>query len=138
MTPTPRSFRGHFAGADPRSGTGGSNVPGDRRDDPRIELNRPCKVYDVRGQRYLAGMTWNVSRGGMCLEVDRPLELSPGDSIYVGIAARRREAVLCQHDMIEARVVRSTLTVDDRTTIAVTLAKPALADLPIAAEPIAA
>ena len=96
----------------------------ERREHPRVELTRPCKIYDPRSRRYVAGTTWNVSRQGVLVELKRPLPLVPGDRLFVGLAMRRREAVLCRSEMIPGAVVRSVLTADDHTVVALQLAEP--------------
>jgi hypothetical protein len=96
----------------------------ERRQQARIEFIRPCKVYDPRSRRYVAGSTWNVSSTGMLVELARPLPLAADDQLFVGVATRRRDAVLCRNEMIPARVARSVLTADDHTVVALELAYP--------------
>lgn len=98
----------------------------ERRRQPRIEFVRPCKVYDARSRRYIAGRTWNVSHEGVLVELHGPVPLVPGDELHVGVAARRREAVLCRREMLAGRVVRAAMTADDRTVVALRLRQPLL------------
>ena len=99
-------------------------IEGDRRRHPRIELQRPCKVFDPRSGKYHAGQTRDLSNGGLLLEIPRLLELKPGDRVHVGVAMTRRHALLQAKEMIEAIVVRTLATADDRTHLAVTFDRP--------------
>ncbi|MHC5001538.1 MAG: PilZ domain-containing protein [Planctomycetota bacterium] len=108
----------------------------ERRQQPRIEYVRPCKVYDPRSRRYVAGSTWNVSRGGILVELKRPLPLVPGDRLFVGLATRRRDAVICRSEMLPGSVVRSAMTPNDHTVVALALGEPL--ELVAPAEPRAA
>lgn len=91
----------------------------DRRADPRIQIARPCKVFVPKIDRYLAGTTWNLSASGALLEINRSEHLRPGDHLYVGIALKRRQAILRASEMFSAQVVRSFQTTRDRTALAV-------------------
>ena len=66
----------------------------ERRDTPRFSLHTPCKVFDPRAARYHAGSTCDISRGGVQIQLDRAASLSPGDTVFVGIAQTRRHALL--------------------------------------------
>ena len=94
-------------------------VQSERRADPRVQIARPCKIYVPKIGRYLSGTTWDLSAGGALLEVHRPDVLLPGDHLYVGIALKRRQAILRAGDMFSAHVVRSSQTARDRTALAV-------------------
>jgi hypothetical protein len=78
----------------------------DRRQSPRIALRRPCKVFNPRSGRYASGSTCDVSTGGMLLRLDQPVHIEVGDRLYVGVAQKRRQALLRSSEMIEAEVVR--------------------------------
>jgi hypothetical protein len=99
-------------------------IEGDRRRYPRIELQRPCKVFDPSTGKYHAGQTRDLSNGGILLEIPRLLELKPGDRVHVGVAMTRRHAILQAKEMIEAIVVRSLATQDDCTHLAVKFDHP--------------
>jgi hypothetical protein len=79
----------------------------DRRSSPRIALSRPCKVFEPRSQKYVAGRTCNLSEGGMLIRLDRRLNVEPGDHVYLGVAQKRRQQLIRSADMIEATVVRA-------------------------------
>jgi hypothetical protein len=83
------------------------DIDHDRRTDPRISLTRPCKVFEARSRKYVAGMTCNVSTDGMLVRLSRPLGAEPGDLVYVAVARRRQCGLMRSADMLEARVVRS-------------------------------
>lgn len=53
------------------------------------------------------------------LQLDSPLPLQPGDHLYVGIALKRRQAVLPVGEMLEAGVVRVARTARDGLALAV-------------------
>jgi hypothetical protein len=102
-------------------------IEGDRRRHQRIEMQRPCKIYDPRSGKYHAGQTRDLSHGGMLLEIPRLLELKPGDRVHVGVAMTRRHAILQSKEMVETIVVRTLVTADDRTHLAVTFDNPSMA-----------
>jgi hypothetical protein len=79
----------------------------DRRRSPRLALSRPCKVFEPRSQKYVAGRTCNVSDGGMLVRLDRRLNVEPGDHVYLGVAEKRRQPLLRSSEMVEATVVRA-------------------------------
>lgn len=94
-------------------------IDGDRRTHPRLQIERPCKLFDPTSGKYYAGQTRDLSENGLLIDVPRLLELKPGDSVHVGVAMKRRQGLLLAKEMIEAIVVRSMATVDDHTTLAV-------------------
>ena len=91
----------------------------DRRSHKRTNLARPCKLFDPRSGKYMAGTVWNLSDGGAFLEVSRPIGAEQGDSFYVGIAVKRRQGILHRDEMFRARVVRSQQSSDGRVTMGV-------------------
>ncbi|MEE8508067.1 MAG: PilZ domain-containing protein [Myxococcota bacterium] len=91
----------------------------ERRVHARVSLTRPCKLYDPRLRKYVAGLTWNLSSSGAFLEVDRPLALSPGDHLFLGIAMKRRQGVLASTDMLEVEILRSMQATGNRTAMAI-------------------
>ena len=96
-----------------------SDIEGDRRVHPRIEFERPCKIFSPQLQRYFLGTTRDLSAGGMLIHVGHLVDIRPGDVLHVGVAAKRRDELLRANEMLEATVVRSMSTVDDHTTFAV-------------------
>jgi hypothetical protein len=93
--------------------------PGERRADERIGIRRPCKVYDARYRKYWPAETLDLSPRGAMLRIDRPLDMGPGDHLYVGIAATRRQPVVRSREMLEAVVRHVMVTPDDRTIVGV-------------------
>ena len=91
----------------------------DRRECPRISWTRPCKAFEPRSRKYIAGTTCNVSPGGMLLRLQRPVPLEIDDVIYIAVAAKRRQGLLASGDMVEARVVRSLPMSSGETAVAV-------------------
>lgn len=96
----------------------------ERREHERIDMSCPCKVYDPRSRRYLAGLTWNLSPAGAMFEVARPLDLAPGDPLYIGIALKRRQTVLPAREMLPCRVTRALRTTTEYTAVAVAFDRP--------------
>ena len=94
-------------------------IEGDRREHPRVCVQRPCKMFDPRTRRYLPGVTRNVSSGGLAIDVPRLTSLKPGDTLHVGVAAKRRDQLLSGAQMLRATVIRASATVDDHTDLAV-------------------
>ncbi|MHC4083179.1 MAG: PilZ domain-containing protein [Planctomycetota bacterium] len=93
-------------------------VDGERRAHARVNLARPCKLYLPNVGKYVAGSTWNLSAGGVLLQLDLPAGIALGDRLYVGIALKRRQAVLAASEMIEAEVIRVDRATDDRVDVA--------------------
>ena len=91
----------------------------ERRATERLNLARPCKMYVPRIGRYLAGSTWNVSSGGVLLQLDRPAPIEPGDRLFVGVALKRRQPIFCSSEMLEAGVTRVLPTDNDSIAVAV-------------------
>ncbi len=91
----------------------------ERRANERLFLARPCKLYVPRIGRYVPGSTWNISSGGAMLQLDRSIPFEPGDQLFVGIALKRRQAVLPVGEMLQAGVVRVARTARDGTALAV-------------------
>jgi len=54
-------------------------IEGDRRQEARIRMERPCKVFEPRGQRYLLGTTRDVTTRSLliCSDASHPLGVSP-------------------------------------------------------------
>ncbi len=101
-----------------------SPVQGERRVEQRLQMARPCKIFEPRDQIYLVGSTVNLSPQGLLLEINRPLELNRGDRLHLAVALTRRQGFFCQHEMVEATVLRSAVTVDDRTVVGLRLSEP--------------
>ena len=99
-------------------------IEGDRRSHSRQILQRPCKVFDPRGRRYLTGQTRDISCGGAMVDLPRVIELKPGDKVYLGIALKRRDQFLRAEEMLEGTVIRALATVDDHTALALQFAAP--------------
>lgn len=104
------------------------DIHDERRRGDRIAMRRPCKIYDPRTRKYVAGSTCNVAPGGMLLLVDRTLELHPGDRVYIGVAPRRH-ALLRSEELVEAEVVRVPPRSAGETMFAVSVESPATAAL---------
>lgn len=82
--------------------------PAQRRQHARHTLNRPVKLRcDGSAGRYLAGHTHDISAGGASLRVEGSARLAAGERVRLGIADHRAQAVLSEHAMVGATVVRS-------------------------------
>ena len=91
----------------------------ERRFGARVNLSRKCKVFDPRSRRYIAGTTCDVGPGGMKLRLDRGSPFDRGDTVYIGIAPKRRVALIAADDLIEAKVVRSLRLTTGELAVAV-------------------
>ena len=91
----------------------------ERRATERLNLARPCKTYVPRIGKYVAGSTWNVSSGGALIQLDRPALIEPGDRIFLGVALKRRQPIVCSTDMMESAVTRVLPTANDSISVAV-------------------
>ena len=90
----------------------------DRRTHERMNLARPCKVFDPKSGKYVLGTVWNLSDGGALVEMTRPIIAEPGEPLFLGIALKRRQGFIQGDQMLPASVVRSFNTDNGRTTIA--------------------
>jgi hypothetical protein len=99
-------------------------VDGDRRRHVRVTVNQPCKVHDPRSGKYVGGQTQDMSGGGLLVELPRLVSLKPGDEVHVGVALKRRQALLRCNEMIKAYVTRAMHTVDDRTLLGLRFEQP--------------
>ncbi len=95
----------------------------DRRGHKRVEMARACKLFVAKTGKYLSGITWNLSAAGALLEVKWPADLQPGDRLFLGIALKRRQAVVLANEMLDARIVRSLWITDDREVLGVQFVK---------------
>ncbi len=93
-------------------------MPRERRAHPRAEVARPCKVYDARAGRYLAGSSLNLSEGGALLDVERGGGLERGDRVGVGFGGPGHGVLSCRH-MLGATVLRVGITAAGRRRVAV-------------------
>lgn len=93
----------------------------ERRRYRRLELHKPCKVFDPRSRKYTVGTTRDVSSHGMLLDLEQPLGLHPGDPVNVGVAVDDRHVILEAKEMAEGRVVRSVHD-DGHTVLAIKFA----------------
>jgi c-di-GMP-binding flagellar brake protein YcgR len=96
----------------------------ERREHERVDLDRPCKVFDQRSGKYIAGHTVNFSDGGALIELARPMSLNCGDQLFLGVALTRRQTLLPANDMLLCEVVRALATTDQSTAVALRFADP--------------
>ena len=100
------------------------SIDHDRRDGDRIVLSRPCKIYNPKSHKYIAGTTCDVSFGGLLIRLDRSAQVETGDCLYVGIAQKRRQTLLRSSDMIRTRVVRSLSSTTGQTMLGLQFTDP--------------
>jgi hypothetical protein len=93
-------------------------VDQERRTHERVNVERLCKLYLPRAGKYVSGLTWDLSSGGVLLHLDIATRVSAGDRLYVGIAFKRWQAVLAADEMIEAEVVRVDQAAGERIAVA--------------------
>jgi hypothetical protein len=93
----------------------------DRRAHARVSLERPCKLYDGRTGRYVAGLTLDVSGGGVQVRTAQAVNLSRGDEVFIGIAQTRRQAILQTNEMMRGRVARCILGPDGGAALGIEL-----------------
>jgi hypothetical protein len=94
-------------------------IEGDRREHSRVPCERPCKIYDPLCEKYLLGATCDLSEGGLLIDLPRLSDIKPGDTLFVGVAMKRRQVLLHAGKMLKALVVRTMATADDHTRLAV-------------------
>lgn len=103
----------------------------ERRESHRLEIARPCKVYVPRMEKYLHGTTWNISTGGVLVQLSRPITLERGERVLIGIATKRRDSILKADEMVDAEVLRSLKTPSDSTAVAMQFAFPIDVPMPV-------
>jgi c-di-GMP-binding flagellar brake protein YcgR len=96
----------------------------ERRTADRLEVVRPCKIYVPRMEKYFHGTTWNISDGGVLLQLSRVIALEQSERVLVGIATKRRDVILKADEMLEAHVLRALKTPSDSTALALQFAAP--------------
>lgn len=89
----------------------------DRRRESRIPHEQPCKIFQPRQRRFVAGTTCNLSGGGAMIRLNQQLPLLPGERVRVGLGLRRTDGFLKVEEMVEAEVLRA-VSFDGCTTIA--------------------
>lgn len=75
-------------------------------------------------EKYFHGTTWNLSIGGAMIQLSRPIALERGEQVLIGVATKRRDAILKAEEMMEAVVLRSLKTPSDSTAVALQFAEP--------------
>ena len=105
----------------------------EKRMAPRQDVVRPCKIFDPRRGRYVSGVTCNLSTDGALLLLDELVPLERGDRLYVGIAMKRRQALLLSNEMIESDVMRASTLDAAVTSVAVRFVVPCELDMSPAA-----
>lgn len=90
----------------------------DRRAHPRLQTQRPVKVYHPLSRGYSLGETIDLSSGGAMLMVNTGRRLLPGDEIDVAIVWDRR-AVIPRTELVPVTVVRVAARSDERQAVAV-------------------
>jgi c-di-GMP-binding flagellar brake protein YcgR len=103
----------------------------ERRGNDRLEIVRPCKVYVPRMEKYFHGTTWNISEGGVLVQLSRPITLEQGQRVHIGIAAKRRDGLLKAGEMIQTEVLRSLKTPSDATVVALRFTQDVNVQLPL-------
>jgi c-di-GMP-binding flagellar brake protein YcgR len=94
----------------------------DRREFPRITIQRPCKLFDPRSGKYYAALSVDLSAGGVLIRLERPMHVDPGSSMFLGMAQKRRQALLRSEEMVEVKVVRTIRLTDGSCTLALRFA----------------
>jgi len=101
----------------PHSHTSPKN-PQDRRRHVRHRVESPCKIVEAKTGRTLAGVTRDVSLGGLLVALRTPTDLVPGDRIRIGVAWRG-QAVLDVAALSDAEVVRTLPSYNGQQTVAI-------------------
>ena len=89
----------------------------ERRAHPRVELRRPCKIYDPRSRKYVPAVTRNVSKSGAMIDTPRLMDVPEDTTLQVAIARDPGQSLLLTEQMVDAVVVRSSHSVGGRTTL---------------------
>lgn len=98
------------------------NTQIERRRSYRQPIVRAAKVYDPKGDRYLAGLTLNISSGGALLTVRGGADLPQGAAVEVAVAASDDQPLIRRSQMIRASVARSEGRYAGSTVIALAYA----------------
>ena len=89
----------------------------ERRIHPRIDMRRPCKIYDPRSRKFLPAVTRNVSKSGAMIDTPRLLEMPEDTTIRVAIARDPGQLLMFNDDMVDAVVIRSQHSAGGRTSL---------------------
>lgn len=111
--------------------------PQDRRDGPRVNVQRGAKMLvQGRGGRFLPARTVNVSARGVLLEVNAARALEVGEDAQVGIEWHN-PALLRASGMIPGCIMRAERTAAGAQRVAIrlerSLAEPQAAGAPLRA-----
>lgn len=93
--------------ADKFRGTEMQTMTQNQRQHERLATERPVKLRCGDSGRYIAGMTVNVSDGGVLLRMMRPASLRAGHPVQVILGGDRHHALLPAAQMVDACVVRA-------------------------------
>ncbi len=96
----------------------------DRRGEERVSLVRPCKVFNQKSGKYTAGTTCDVAAGGLLVRLGSQLNAEVGDRLFVGVAQKRKQALLRSREMIESEVVRRLPSEGGETLLALRYCRP--------------
>ena len=76
----------------------------DRRAHPRATVTFPCKLYQPRAGKFIAGATLNLSGFGALVDISRTAFFEAGERLRVGISGDAAEVVLPAAELREAHV----------------------------------
>lgn len=94
----------------------------ERRETPRLVIDRPAKVYCPLTRRYHAARTLDVSRTGAMISITTPRTLRAGDELDLAIAWNDR-AVIPQSSMVRVRITRIAACIGDHQAVGVQFAE---------------
>ena len=94
----------------------------ERRQYPRVRMDKPVKLYVEDTGKYLPGETIDVSVGGALLKLANCSRLTAPARVKVGIAMDGRQAIITAQTMMDAVITRN-LTHNDVQHVAVCFSK---------------
>ncbi len=96
----------------------------ERRRHPRSRAIRGCKLLDPRSRKFHGGRTIDIAAGGALIEINRPLAIDIGQTLFIDIVGDATHGLIRAELMHEARVVRVDTTGERNTRLAIAYAEP--------------
>ncbi|MFO0827200.1 MAG: PilZ domain-containing protein [Phycisphaerales bacterium] len=89
-----------------------------RRDEPRVQVEVPCKVWHPRAMRFVPGFTRDLSRDGAQITLRGGIPFEQGERIMIGLPPQAGAIVRSSADLLEGTIVRMAIE-DGRIAVAV-------------------
>ena len=95
----------------------------DRREEQRVEIELPCKVWHPRAMKFVPGFTRDLSREGVQITLRAGAVFEPGERILIGLPSHVGAILRRSTDLIEGEVIRAGVE-EGRVEVAVRFVGP--------------